>query len=142
RVDFVTPEVSYAQPLDDGRAGIAYRDLARTRDELGADGRAYENLLRPLVEHSTEVADFTGSPLLRVPRHLRTVIAFALRALEQGTPVWGIRFREHVAPAMLTGVAAHTILAQPSLAGAGAGLALTTYAHARGWPIPVGGSQA
>ena len=43
---------------------------------------------------------------------------------------------------MLTGVAAHTILPQPSVAAAGAGLALTAYAHARGWPIPVGGSQA
>ena len=43
---------------------------------------------------------------------------------------------------MLTGVAAHTILPQPSLAAAGAGLALAAYAHARGWPIPVGGSQA
>src|SRR3546814_14146979 len=43
---------------------------------------------------------------------------------------------------MITGVAAHTILAQPSLAAAGAGLALGTYAHARGWPIPIGGSQA
>jgi phytoene dehydrogenase-like protein len=43
---------------------------------------------------------------------------------------------------MLTGVAAHTILPQPSLTGAGAGLALTAYAHARGWPVPIGGSQS
>ncbi len=43
---------------------------------------------------------------------------------------------------MLAGVAAHTILPLPGVAPAGAGLALGTYAHARGWPIPVGGSQA
>lgn len=142
RVDFVTPEVSFAQPLDDGRAGIAYLDLARTCDALGTDGPAYERLMRPLAERSTKVADFTGSSLLRVPRDLPTAIAFGLRALEQGTGAWNLRFREDAAPAMLTGVAAHTILAQPSIAGAGAGLALTAYAHARGWPIPVGGSQA
>ena len=53
-----------------------------------------------------------------------------------------MRFREDAAPALLTGVAAHTILRQPSLAASGAGLALTAYAHARGWPIPIGGSQA
>jgi phytoene dehydrogenase-like protein len=142
RVDFVTPEISFAQPLSFGRAGIAYRDLARTRDALGVDGRAYERLLRPLVEHSTAVAAFTGSSLVRVPDDLRTAISFGLRSLEQGTPAWNARFREDVAPALLTGVAAHTILAQPSIAAAGAGLALTAYAHARGWPIPVGGSQA
>ncbi|MEV7632242.1 NAD(P)/FAD-dependent oxidoreductase [Microbacterium sp. NPDC089318] len=142
RVEFVTPDVSFGQPLDGGRAGIAYRDLERTRDELGADGRAYERLLRPLVERATEVADFTGSSLLRIPRHPLTALLFGLRSLEQGSPAWNARFREDVAPAMLTGVAAHTILAQPSIAGAGAGLALTTYAHARGWPIPIGGSQA
>src|SRR5690606_20737000 len=46
------------------------------------------------------------------------------------------------APALLTGVAAHTILPLPSLASAGAGLALAAYGHAKGWPIPIGGSRA
>ena len=142
RVEFRTPEISFAQPLSLGRAGIAYRDLERTRDALGVDGRAYERLLRPLVERSTQVAAFTGSPLVRVPDDPRTALDFGIRALEQGSPSWNLRFREDIAPAMLTGVAAHTILSQPSIAAAGAGLALTAYAHARGWPIPVGGSQA
>ncbi|MDT0158263.1 NAD(P)/FAD-dependent oxidoreductase [Microbacterium sp. ARD32] len=142
RVEFVTPEVSFAQPLEHGRAAVAHRDLARTRDNLGVDGPAYERLMRPLVEHSTRIADFTGSTLLRIPRHPLTAAAFGLRALEQGTPAWNLRFREDAAPALLTGVAAHSILAQPSIAGAGAALALITYAHAGGWPIPVGGSQS
>lgn len=142
RVSFAVPEVSFAQPLDGGRAGIAYRDLERTRDELGVDGRAYERLMRPLADHATEVAEFTGSSLVRVPPDPLTVIRFGLRALEQGGPLWNARFREDAAPAMLTGVAAHTILRQPSLAASGAGLALATYAHAEGWPIPIGGSQA
>lgn len=142
RVEFVTPELSYAQPLDDGRAALAYRDLARTRDELGRDGRAYEGLMGPLVRHATRVADFTGSPLLRIPSDPLTAASFGTRALEQGTAAWNLRFREDAAPALLTGVAAHTILSQPSVAAAGAGLALGAYAHARGWPIPIGGSQA
>ncbi|HWU27746.1 MAG TPA: FAD-dependent oxidoreductase, partial [Microbacterium sp.] len=118
RVEFITPEVSFAQPLYGGRAAVAYRDLERTSTELRADGPAYDRLMRPLVERSTEVADFTGSSLLRIPRNPLTAVAFGLRALEQGTPAWGIRFREDLAPALLTGVAAHTILAQPSIAGA------------------------
>jgi phytoene dehydrogenase-like protein len=142
RVEFVVPEVSFAQPLDGGRAGIAYRDLARTRDELGVDGPAYERLMRPLVDRVAGVSEFTGSSLLRVPGDPLAALMFGLRSLEQGTALWNARFREDAAPAMLTGVAAHTILPQPSLAAAGAGLFLGTYAHARGWPIPIGGSQA
>jgi len=142
RVRFVTPDLSFAQPLDGGRAGLAYRDLARTREALGRDGRAYESLLRPLVERADRVADFTGSTLLRIPPDPLTAIIFGLATLEQGSLLWQRRFSEDAAPAMLTGVAAHTILPQPSLAGAGAGLALTAYAHARGWPVPIGGSQS
>ncbi|MEV7692524.1 NAD(P)/FAD-dependent oxidoreductase [Microbacterium sp. NPDC089189] len=142
RVRFTVPEVSYAHPLDHGRTALAYRDLDRTRDALGVDGAAYARLMRPLAERATAVAEFTGGPLLRWPRDPLTAVLFGTRALEQGTHAWNLRFREERAPAMLTGVAAHTILDLPSLAGAGAGLALAAYGHARGWPIPIGGSQA
>lgn len=142
RVSFATPEVSFAQPLDGGRAGIAYRDLARTVDALGGDGRAYERLLGPLVRRAAGLADFTGATLLRVPSDPVTAVLFALRSAEQGGPAWNARFRGDVAPAMLTGVAAHTILPQPGITAAGAGLTLHALAHAAGWPIPIGGSQA
>ncbi|WP_103663066.1 NAD(P)/FAD-dependent oxidoreductase [Microbacterium sp. CJ77] len=142
RVDFVTPDVSFAHPLDRGAAAIAYRDLERTREGLGSDGAAYAALIGPLAERSSHVADLTGQSLLRVPTSPVTALAFAAATLEQGTPAWNARFRGRAAPALLTGVAAHTSLPLPSLASAGAGLALTAYAHARGWPIPRGGSQA
>lgn len=142
RVPFAVPDISFAHPLDGGRAGIAYRDLDRTRDDLGRDGAAYSSLLRPLVDRATRVADFTGDTLLRVPRDIPTAALFGLGAMEQGTLLWNARFREDIAPALLTGVAAHTILPLPSLASAGAGLALAAYGHAKGWPIPIGGSQA
>ncbi len=142
RVRFVTPELSFGHPLDGGRSGLAYRDLDRTRDGLGRDGAAYAALIGPLSRRSDRVADFTGSTLLRVPNDIPTDVLFGLASLEQGGPAWNARFREDAAPALITGVAAHTILHQPSLAAAGAGLALICYAHAKGWPIPVGGSQS
>jgi len=142
RVEFAVPEVSFAHPLDGGRAGVAHRSLTRTAESLGADGPAYARLMRPLVERSTRVAEFTGETLLRIPRDIPTAAMFGLATLEQGGPLWNARFREDAAPAMLTGVAAHTILPLPGLASAGAGLSLTAYAHARGWPIPIGGSQS
>ena len=142
RIELRLPPVSYGHPLDGGRAGLAYLDLDRTVAGLGTDGAAYRRLMAPLVARADEVAGFTGSNLLGVPAHPLTAVRFGLRALEQGSPFWNARFSDDVAPAMLTGVAAHTILPMPGLAPAGAGLALGTYAHARGWPIPVGGSQA
>ena len=142
RIELVTPEVSYGHPLDDGRAGIAYHDLDRTVEALGRDGRAWRGLMGPLAERADQVAAFTGDQLLQFPKNPITAARFGLRALEQGSPLWNLRFRDDVAPAMLTGIAAHTISPMPGLAPAGAGLALGAYAHARGWPIPVGGSQA
>lgn len=142
RIPFVLPEVSYGHPLDRGRAGIAYRDLDRTAEALGVDGPAWKTLMAPLVRHADDVARMTGSTLLRVPPHPLTFARFGIRVLEQGSPAWNLRWREDVAPALLTGVAAHSIRPMPSLSTAAAGLFLATYAHGRGWPIPVGGTQS
>lgn len=153
RIRFVVPEISYAHPLDvvaggrgaaGGRAaaGIAWHDLARTIDGLGADGRAWGRLLGPLVERADAVTDFTGNQLLRFPRDPITVARFGLRVLEQGSPLWGLRFGGDEAPALLSGAMAHAMTRMPRPAGAAAGLLLATQAHARGWPIPLGGSQA
>lgn len=138
RIPFLTPEVSFGHPLDGGRAAIAYRDLDRTAAALGVDGHAYRAIVEPLARRADGVAEFTGSTLLRVPRDPVLALAFALRSLEQGGAAWNARFRGDAAPALLTGVAAHSILPQPSIAAAGAGLVLGAYAHARGWPIPAG----
>ena len=136
RIELAVPEISYGHPLPGGGAGIAYRSLDRTAESLGADGRAWRRLFEPLVEHRRGLADFTGNQLLRFPRDPVTAVRFGLRALEQGSAAWNLRFAHEVAPAMLTGVFAHTIRGMPSLSTAGAGLVLATYAHSVGWPIP------
>ena len=153
RVAFVVPEVSYAHPLGSGdghgaggrgeaRAGLAWRDLDRAVDELGRDGGAWRRLFAPLVRESGALLDIVGDTLLRVPRHPLTLARFGLRSIEQGGPAWNLRFRDETAPAMLTGLAAHAAGRMPHPVRAGAGLLLGALAHARGWPIPVGGSQA
>ncbi|GAA1985009.1 NAD(P)/FAD-dependent oxidoreductase [Microbacterium pumilum] len=142
RIPFCTPEISYAHPLEGGLAGIAYHDIDRTVAGLGSDGRWWRSLFSPLAARIDAVTEFTGSTLLRVPRHPATALRFGLRALEVGTPAWSLRFRGDVARAMIAGVNAHSIGRMPSLAAAGVGLVLGAHAHARGWPIPVGGSQS
>ncbi|KQP56710.1 NAD(P)/FAD-dependent oxidoreductase [Agreia sp. Leaf283] len=142
RIDLVLPEVSYGHPLDGGRAGIAYHDLDRTAGALGRDGAAFHSLMAPLVERADQVARLAGSNLLMAPRQPITAALFGLRVLEQGLPTWNLRFEGDVAPAMLAGVAAHAIRPMPSPVTAAAALSLGSYAHGRGWPVPVGGSQA
>ena len=142
KIPFVTPELSYAHPLDDGLAAHAWRDLRRTAAGLGVDGPAWQRLMGPLVDRARQVARFTTGPVLRVPADPLTAARFGLAALEQGTPLWNARWRGQEAPALLAGAMAHAIRPLPSLGPAAAGLALAVAAHAGGWPIPVGGSQA
>lgn len=142
RVPFVIPEASYAHPLDRGVAGIAWRDLERTAAGLGRDGDAWRSLFAPLLSNIEALTDFTGSQLLRIPPHPGVALEYGLRVLEQGTPAWNERFRERVAPALLSGVSGHVVGTLPSLASAGAGLLLGAHAHAAGWGFPIGGSQS
>lgn len=146
-VELRVPEISYAHPLDDGRAGLAYQDLERTAQGLGADGAAWRGLLGPLVEDWPLVTALTLGDHRSVPRGtLRGALPAARLAtgvLEQGTAAWDRRFTDDVAPALLTGVAAHAVVPLPSLAAAGTALLLATLAHGPGgWPLPVGGSGA
>lgn len=142
-VDLRVPEVSYAQPLDRGAAGLAYLSLDRTVAGLGQDGPAWRALMGPLVEHVDEVVALIMGDHRSLPRSLATAVRFGLRALEQGSGLsWDRRFAGPEAPALLTGVAAHAITPLPSIAGAGTALMLGALAHAVGWPVPVGGTQA
>lgn len=141
RVDWIHPDVSYAHPLDGGRAGIAWRDIERTASGLGIDERAWLALLRPLSTHIEGVVDFTGNQMLRMPRDPLTALRFALRMLDQGTFLAKHTFRTDEAAALIAGVLAHPPTPLPTLAGAAAGLLLAAEGHADGWMYPRGGAQ-
>ncbi|WP_235558354.1 phytoene desaturase family protein [Sphaerimonospora mesophila] len=140
-VRLLQPEIPYAHPLDGGRAALAWRDLERTAQGLGVDGPAWRSLLGPLVERWRPLVDTALSDFRSPPRHPGTALLMALRILEQGSALWGVRFRGDAAPALLTGVGAHAIAPPRAIAPAGVGLVLAALAHAVGWPVPQGGSH-
>ena len=140
-VEMLQPDVAYAQPLDGGRAGLAWRDLDRTAEGLGPDAAAWGSLLGPLVERWPGMVELLLSDFRHLPRDVPATMALARRLLEQASPAWNRRFSGDVAPALLTGVSAHAIAPPRALAPAGAGLLLAALAHGVGWPIPRGGSQ-
>jgi phytoene dehydrogenase-like protein len=142
RIQLLAPEVSYGQVIDGAAAAIAYRDLDRTVAGLGADGGAYRQLMGPLVKRMNSLLEFTMDQLLQVPGSPLTAFRYGIRSLEQGSIAWNLRFKEQFAPALLSGVAAHTPGGVQRISSAGAGLMLGALAHAVGFPLPRGGSQA
>lgn len=144
----VAPEASYAQPLDDEPAAIAWRDVERTADGLGIDGRAWKATLGTLSRHQDLVVELALGDKRSIPPALATPATLAVAPLFgaliglQGTPAWDLPFRTERARALLGGVAAHAIGRMPSLAMAATAGLLGTIAHGVGWPLPVGGSQS
>ncbi len=139
-VKLAVPDVSYGNPLPGRAAAIGYRDIARTCAELD-DGASWRRLLGPLSADSAGVVGLLLGDKRSIPPSIPAALRVAPRLLLQGSPAWGTLAGED-ARALFTGVAAHTISRMPSLVASGAGLMLATLAHAVGWPIPVGGSQA
>lgn len=143
-INFVTykaPFISYAHTLKPGEAVFAYRDIERTADELGPDGRQWRKLLGPLSENIQDVFNVSFHPILHAITHPVASVRLGRRVVEQSGFFRDARWRENRAPALLAGVAAHAATYQPSFAAASVGLVLAASAHADGWPIPIGGAQ-
>ncbi|WP_345661051.1 NAD(P)/FAD-dependent oxidoreductase [Streptomyces venetus] len=139
-VELLHPEISYAHPLDGGRAALAYRSLEKTCEHLGVDGPRWRRLMGPLLQRSEAVVDLVLSDLRRLPRDPVAALLLASRAAVHGSGLGAARFRGEEAPALLTGVAAHAVGKLPSLASAGVAMLLGHLAHGTGWPLPRGGS--
>ncbi|MEV4614324.1 NAD(P)/FAD-dependent oxidoreductase [Kitasatospora sp. NPDC049258] len=141
-VELLVPELSYAHPLDGGRAALAHRSLARTSAGLGADGPRWRALMEPLVQHSGAVVDLVLFGRGRLPAGPAAPVLLGRRILAHGTRGAGRRFMEPEAAALLAGVAAHVVGRLPSLTGAAVAMLLGHLAHTDGgWPLVRGGSS-
>lgn len=138
---WVWPEIPLAHPLDGGRAGVLYRSVDDTAAALGADGRAWRRLFGPLVENWPKVLPQLLGPVISVPRHPIAMARFGVHALQPASWV-AKRFENDEAAALFGGCAAHAILPLTRPLTAAFGLMLAGSAHADGWPVAAGGSQA
>jgi phytoene dehydrogenase-like protein len=138
---WIQPEIPLAHPLDGNRAAALYRPVERTANELGADGRAYEKLMGPLVSHWENLAAEFLRPMVRLPRHPIQFARFGLRGLRSASGLARSWFCEEPARGLFGGLAAHSFLPLEQMASASFGLVLGMAGHAVGWPIPEGGSQ-
>jgi phytoene dehydrogenase-like protein len=135
------PEIDLAHPLDDGRAGIASRDLAAAAASLGVDRDRWLRLLGPAVRGFDELLGEILQPVLHAPRHPVRLARFGMRALLPATAM-ARAFRDDPAAALFTGVAAHKFGRLDRPLSSSVGLFLAATAHAVGWPVAEGGSES
>jgi phytoene dehydrogenase-like protein len=140
-LELVFPRASYAQPLDDGTAAVAYRSLDETAATLGRDGAAWKNLYGPLVRDWEKLVPELLGPFSPFPRHPLAMARFGLKALRSARGLAHTWFDGEHAKALFAGVAAHSIAPLEWMATSAFGLVLGTSAHAGGWPVARGGSQ-
>ncbi|GAA3725476.1 NAD(P)/FAD-dependent oxidoreductase [Streptomyces tremellae] len=137
------PELPMAHPFDDGTAAVLARSVAETAASFGPrDAGAYRRLVAPFLGRwDALAADFLTLPPRGLPRDTTTLARFALA----GLPPYGWlvrRFSDERAKALFAGLVAHVISPLNGLATGGVGLMFALAAHAGGWPVARGGSQA
>ena len=139
-VKLLTPEVSFAHPLDRGRAGAVVPSVDETAASLGEDGATYRRLFGPLVRDVDKVLPTLLGPLRAPPRHPLAMARLGLPGLLPVTRLAG-RFHSEEAKGLLAGAAAHSMLPLSKPLTGSYGLLFITLGHAYGWPVVEGGSE-
>jgi phytoene dehydrogenase-like protein len=138
-VRLLTPKVAFAHPLDGGRAAAVAGSVDETAAELGPDGRAYRQLLEPLVRDTPLILPTVLGPLRTVPGHPLAMARFGLEGLAPAS-LMSRRFGGQEAKALLAGAAAHAQQPLTAPLTSAFGLVLMMIAHSVGWPLVEGGS--
>ena len=140
-LNWLWPEVDLAHPLDDGRAGLAARDLSITDASLGEDAARWRRLFAAPVRNFDDLIDEVFQPVVHVPSHPITLGRFGMKALQPATWI-ARRFRDEPARALFMGVAAHAFGTLTTPLSGSVGMMITASAHAVGWPVAEGGTEA
>lgn len=133
--------VELAHPQPDGSGAAVWRSVEDTATALGEGGRSWARLFGPLAERFPVIAEEFLQPMLHVPRHPLQLARFGVPSLMPAT-VLARALDGDAARALFMGVAAHAFHPLDRPLSAPIGLALTTAAHAFGWPVAEGGSGA
>ncbi|WP_106849858.1 NAD(P)/FAD-dependent oxidoreductase [Blastococcus sp. Marseille-P5729] len=140
-LQWLWPEGELAPPLEDGTAGVLWRDIDRTADGLGVDGKAWKQVFGPVAGKFQALTEDVFGPIIGLPKHPISLAMFGLRAALPAT-VLARRFSTPQAKALFGGVAAHKFGRLDVPLSAAVGVMLTASGHAGGWPVAAGGSRA
>lgn len=140
-IDWVTPPIAMAHPLDDGTAVALYNNVADTAGQfVGRDGKEWAALISPLVADLDNVVEtFLAARILPNPfsKPARIMGAHGSRS----SAVLANRFDSAPARALIAGLAAHAVAPLDTAFTAGIALLFAAIGNGRGWPLVRGGSQ-
>jgi phytoene dehydrogenase-like protein len=137
-LEYIYPATAAAHPFDDGTAAILKGSVEDTAALLGADEKAYIDLMKPVVHDWPLIAPDVLGPL-HFPEHPMAMARFGLPALTAATHL-AKRFKTPEARGLLAGMAAHAIQPLTNITTSAIALVLLASGHLKGWPIPKGGS--
>src|SRR6202051_1856993 len=140
-LEWIHSPAALAHPLDDGTAVILERSLDQTSATLGVDGKAWDQLMRPFVDHWKEFALQILGPVSFLPTHPLLMARFGILAVQSAHSV-AHRFRDRRTRALFAGLAAHSFLSLDEPLSAAFGILMAVPAHVVGWPVPRGGAQS
>ncbi|MBV9434500.1 MAG: NAD(P)/FAD-dependent oxidoreductase, partial [Acidobacteria bacterium] len=109
---------------------------------LGEDGKAWKRLVGPYVDRWKDFAADVLSPLFPLPRHPFLLARFGLLGILSARRLAKRFFRSPRTQAMFAGLAAHSFLSLDEPLTGAFGVMFGVTAHAVGWPVARGGSQA
>jgi phytoene dehydrogenase-like protein len=140
-LEWIHSPAALAHPLDDGTAVMLERSLDQTSGSLGIDGKAWDQLMRPFVEHWKKFAPQILGPVSFLPKSPILMARFGMLAVQSAHSV-ARRFCDQRTRALFAGLAAHSFLSLDEPLSAAFGIMMAVPAHAVGWPIPQGGAQS
>lgn len=135
------PELPVAHPLDSSDAVLVHRDIDCTAAGLGRDTRAWRMLVGATARAGDPLVDSLLSPL-SFPQAPIAALRYGVTGILPATTLARTAFRAPRARALLAGMAAHSVLDLSHPITAGYGVFMAALAHAVGWPVARGGSQA
>lgn len=130
-----------AHPLEGGEVVLLEQSVEDTAKNLGEDGARYLDFMGSLANHWEDLFSDIMQPLMHWPRQPLLLSRFGLPALLPAATVARNFLRGPRARALFAGVAAHANAPLEEPGTTAIGLMLHLAAHARGWPLPQGGSQ-
>jgi len=139
-LQWLHPDLPVAHALDRGEVAFLHRDLQVTVEAMGDDGQAYYNLVHQLVDNWGQFT-IDGLAPLGIPQDPALLTSFGLNAIQSARSI-ARRFKNDDTRALFAGIAAHGIQNLDRPLTAAIGIVLSAAAHASGWPVAKGGSQA